>query len=327
METIPVRLYEKIEAQAIPGQTITVTLPWVTMGVTSLSQRHLGIPNVYAWINAREFSFIQARLPSSLEPVEDFGKNTLARLFLRSQQKHIRNLAARIGEQHDANLSRAWFRSQAANICLFPSWFVPWYKGQLPNTVMTGFPLFSRPGREALDDGMNIFLQAGEGPVVFYNASWRSDLADYFRAAAQACSDLGVRGVFLSRDPAAKNFASETILVRDYADFAALLPQSSAIVHHGGLGTVAAALASGTPQLILPWVNDQPFNAKSVVRLGAGLSLSPRKDEGTGEKLRLLLQSEPIKHRCEMYARRLAGGPDYGTAIQKLESIHASTVR
>jgi UDP:flavonoid glycosyltransferase YjiC (YdhE family) len=42
------------------------------------------------------------------------------------------------------------------------------------------------------------------------------------------------------------------------------------VVHHGGISTVAKALAAGTPQLILPFAFDQMDNALRVKRLGAG---------------------------------------------------------
>jgi UDP:flavonoid glycosyltransferase YjiC (YdhE family) len=54
-----------------------------------------------------------------------------------------------------------------------------------------------------------------------------------------------------------------------------LLPHCAALVHHGGVGTVARALHAGIPQLILPLSWDQPDNAVRVKRLGVGDSLRP----------------------------------------------------
>jgi rhamnosyltransferase subunit B len=54
------------------------------------------------------------------------------------------------------------------------------------------------------------------------------------------------------------------------------LPLCAAVVHHGGIGTTARALAAGTPQLVLPLAWDQPDNAARVCRLGAGRSLGGR---------------------------------------------------
>lgn len=51
-----------------------------------------------------------------------------------------------------------------------------------------------------------------------------------------------------------------------------LLPTCAAIVHQGGAGTMMTALACGVPQLILPQVSDQHFNAERLALSGAGTS-------------------------------------------------------
>jgi UDP:flavonoid glycosyltransferase YjiC (YdhE family) len=58
-----------------------------------------------------------------------------------------------------------------------------------------------------------------------------------------------------------------------YADHDQLLPNTDAVVTHGGLGTTLRALAHGKPLLLLPLGRDQHFNAGRVVELGAGISM------------------------------------------------------
>lgn len=50
-----------------------------------------------------------------------------------------------------------------------------------------------------------------------------------------------------------------------------LLPSCRAIISQGGAGTLMTALAAGVPQLVLPQVSDQHFNAERLVATGAGL--------------------------------------------------------
>jgi UDP:flavonoid glycosyltransferase YjiC (YdhE family) len=45
------------------------------------------------------------------------------------------------------------------------------------------------------------------------------------------------------------------------------------LVHHGGIGTVAQALAAGIPQLGVPLSHDQFDNTARLMRLGVGRSL------------------------------------------------------
>jgi UDP:flavonoid glycosyltransferase YjiC (YdhE family) len=45
----------------------------------------------------------------------------------------------------------------------------------------------------------------------------------------------------------------------------------AAVVHHGGMGTTAAALRAGIPEVIIPLGGDQLFWAKRVEQLGVGI--------------------------------------------------------
>jgi UDP:flavonoid glycosyltransferase YjiC (YdhE family) len=79
-------------------------------------------------------------------------------------------------------------------------------------------------------------------------------------------------------------------------------------VHHGGVGTVAQALAAGVPQLIMPLAHDQHDNAERVRRLGVGDALAPRKFTGAAvsRKLAALLDSSAVANNCRAIAARLA---------------------
>ena len=59
-----------------------------------------------------------------------------------------------------------------------------------------------------------------------------------------------------------------TLLVISSAPHDWLFPHMRCVVHHGGIGTCAAALRAGVPQVICPFMLDQPHNARSMQRLG-----------------------------------------------------------
>mmetsp|Transcript_47330 Transcript_47330/g.110476 ORF Transcript_47330/g.110476 Transcript_47330/m.110476 type:complete len:603 (+) Transcript_47330:239-2047(+) len=54
-----------------------------------------------------------------------------------------------------------------------------------------------------------------------------------------------------------------------------LLPQVSAVVHHGGAGTTAAGLRAGKPTLVCPFFGDQFFWGEQVRRAGVGPAPCP----------------------------------------------------
>ncbi len=68
---------------------------------------------------------------------------------------------------------------------------------------------------------------------------------------------------------------SERLLILDEVNHRLLFPLTGGIVHHGGAGTTAEALAAGIPQLILPFSADQPFWADRIYK--AGVSVKPVK--------------------------------------------------
>lgn len=76
---------------------------------------------------------------------------------------------------------------------------------------------------------------------------------------------------------AAAEHGVELFVVGD-VDYQALFPHMAAIVHHGGAGTTGTAFAAGRPQVVCPFVADQPFWGRVAHARGvAPMPLSQRK--------------------------------------------------
>ena len=60
---------------------------------------------------------------------------------------------------------------------------------------------------------------------------------------------------------------------RGAGHFGPVMPHTTVMVCHGGFGTVRAGLAAGVPMVVLPLFADQPYNARRVADLGAGIAL------------------------------------------------------
>jgi sterol 3beta-glucosyltransferase len=69
-----------------------------------------------------------------------------------------------------------------------------------------------------------------------------------------------------------------------------LFPRVAAAVHHGGAGTVAAALRAGVPSVLVPFMADQPFWARRVFARGAAPAPIPRQ-RLTAERLAAAVRS------------------------------------
>jgi UDP:flavonoid glycosyltransferase YjiC (YdhE family) len=192
-----------------------------------------------------------------------------------------------------------WWLSPELVIGLFPSWYAAPQPDWPRQLRLTGFGRFDGVKSELPDD-LKEFCESGSPPVAFTLGTGMAHAAWFFRSASATCMNLGVRGLLLTRytelvpgnlPPSVRHWA--------FAPFRQILPLCSAVVHHGGVGTTAAALEAACPQLILPLAWDQPDNAARVTRLGVGITLRSRQ-RTTGHMTRALarLLTSEMRVRC-----------------------------
>jgi len=138
-------------------------------------------------------------------------------------------------------------------------------------TVLCGFPRYDgAPPDARTRDELEAFLAAGEPPLVVGLGSSAVMVAgDFWRAAIAASERLGQRAILLTGTPPEQLGAvPPTVKVFEYLPYSMVFPRALAIVHSGGIGTLAQALAAGRPQLIVPVAFDQPDNARRTSALG-----------------------------------------------------------
>jgi UDP:flavonoid glycosyltransferase YjiC (YdhE family) len=107
-----------------------------------------------------------------------------------------------------------------------------------------------------------------------------------------------------------------------YADHDRLLPQTDAVITHGGLGTTLRALAHGKPLLLLPLGRDQQFNAGRVAGLGAGISMPAESSPAEiAHALVELLAQPPFRAAAEDAAAAIARDKPDETAAAALTGL------
>jgi rhamnosyltransferase subunit B len=150
-------------------------------------------------------------------------------------------------------------------------------------TWIVGFANFdSEDGLAArLHPALAAFLDAGPAPLVFSLGSLIvNSPGTFYRESLGAARILNRRAVLLVGEEALGDFAhfgSPEVFVSAYVPHSLLFPRAAAIVHHGGIGTLAQALRSGRPQLIVPYFADQLDNAARAATLGVARVSSPRR--------------------------------------------------
>ncbi len=115
-------------------------------------------------------------------------------------------------------------------------------------------------------------------PLVYVTLGTVNNQVPVLRSVAEAVWSSDVRllvTVGRGVDPAALGPVPRGVRVQTWVPQAAVLPRCSAVVSHGGSGTLLATAALGLPQVALPQAADQFRNAQGLVRAGAGLALHP----------------------------------------------------
>jgi UDP:flavonoid glycosyltransferase YjiC (YdhE family) len=192
---------------------------------------------------------------------------------------------------------KSWINSPRRVIAMFPEWFGPRQPDWPERLDHASFPLWDDPAGDHIDAGLEAFLGSGSPPVVATPGSANRHAAPFFAAIAAALRQLDRRGLFLTGFPEQlPPDLPDTIIARSYAPFSEVLPRSAALVHHGGIGTLAQGFAVGIPHLVMPMAFDQPDNALRAARHGVARWLPPKKftAERVTQTLGELLESKTV---------------------------------
>ncbi|WP_026928810.1 glycosyltransferase [Glycomyces tenuis] len=114
------------------------------------------------------------------------------------------------------------------------------------------------------------FLDQGEPPVYIGFGSAVGRHPEKLTGTVLEALRLTGRRVIIATGWGALKASTEDkdVLFVDAVPHDWLLPRTAMAVHHGGVGTVAAAMRAGIPQIIKPFIGDQPFWARRVHALG-----------------------------------------------------------
>jgi UDP:flavonoid glycosyltransferase YjiC (YdhE family) len=98
-------------------------------------------------------------------------------------------------------------------------------------------------------------------------------------------------------------------------------------VVHGGSGSTLGALAAGVPLVVIPLFADQPYNARRVAEVRAGVAVTPNPADipGTIAALRAavedVLEDGSYRDRAEALAAELRAEPPVDAAVPLLQRL------
>lgn len=152
-------------------------------------------------------------------------------------------------------------------------------------------------------------------PCVYLTLGTMFGNAEVFRTVLAGLAGEGVEVVVTvgaDNDPAMLDPVPANTRVERYIPQAQLLPRCSAIVHHGGSGTMYGSLAHGVPQVVLPQGADNFVNGWLLARCGAGETIGPEDltPEAVREAVRLVLKQPSYGDTARRLAAELAALPE-----------------
>jgi rhamnosyltransferase subunit B len=277
--------YRAIVDRYVAGKTVLIFSTLVFGG--RLAQETHGIPAAAVHLSPAVFRSVISPPRTRPMPVADWQPVWFKRMIYwlvdrcildRHLAPPINRFRASLGLGPVGGILKDWIHPPDRVIGLFPEWFAPKAPDWPPQTVLTGFPLYDESDVTSIDAELQRFLDSGDAPIAFTPGSAMRHGTDFFTAAVEACKSLRKRGLLISRheEHLPANLPPEIRHV-NFAPFGQLLPRCCALVHHGGIGTSAQALACGTAQIVMPMAHDQADNGARLERLGVAVAIPAAK--------------------------------------------------
>jgi sterol 3beta-glucosyltransferase len=168
------------------------------------------------------------------------------------------------------------------------------------------------------------FLENGDPPVAISLGAMSLGDEDALESASmfvEAIQQAGIRAIIQGWDSGTKQLTlPSNIYATGALPHSWLLPQCSAMVHHGGYGTTAAGLRAGIPALIA----DQFYWAQQVHRLGVGLLSIPRPKlnrEGLASALKALAHGSELHEAASILGKKIRAENGIIDAVNLIEEM------
>lgn len=172
------------------------------------------------------------------------------------------------------------------------------------------------------------WMPAGDEPFLFMTfgtVAGRSErVRSAYRVLLEAVGSLPVKAL-LTTGPVMPleelGVIPDNIRVEKFVPQVQIMPHTSAVVCHGGSGTLLSTLAMGCPLVVIPLFADQPANARAAEAAGAGLAVFNHHADEIAKAIHAVLTSESIRAGAQNISAELASMHPMSEAIAEIISI------
>ncbi len=219
-----------------------------------------------------------------------------------------------------------WIHSRELVLGLWPDWFAEPASDWPRNTRLTGFPLFDNSSPQPLNEAALQFIKGGPLPIVATFGTAMTCGQKLFQTTVETCTALNLRAILLTSFSEQVPASLPPFIKRfDFLPLSQLLPYSTALVHHGGIGTTSQALCAGVPQIVTPLAHDQFDNAERVRSLGTGVCVPAAKisTKRLTAAFQQTLGKPEIREKAVDISSRFHGQQAFAPLVETLEQFGA----
>lgn len=200
---------------------------------------------------------------------------------------------------------------------------------------ITGYWFLPPPPKWSPEPQLKAFLEAGESPLYVGFGSMLDEnpkeLVDLILTAVSNSTEPPPR-LLLSSGWAnlVPSKLPSNVHVTKAVPHEWLFPQMAAVVHHGGAGTAAAALRSGSPSAAIPYFADQFFWANRVYQQGVGPKPVSRPKLTVNKLASIfseLMQNNIMKQRAADLGKKIQAESGVETAVFHIRQYIEKNIR
>ena len=218
-------------------------------------------------------------------------------------------------------------RPRTPILCAWSPSLIPPSRDWGPHVHITGYYFLPRndaytPPRELKD-----FLDAGSQPVcISFGSMVNKDAEKIDAIIRESLKRTNNRGILLSGWGSTHRESTGDLLYLESAPHDWLLPKCKMLIHHGGAGTTSAALHAGIPQIVIPFMADQPFWGSRVHAVGVAPGPIRVSQLSVKKMVRAMTEAESkaILERAQVTGQRIRGEDGVGEAARLVEAYAAA---
>ncbi len=208
-------------------------------------------------------------------------------------------------------------------LCAWSPSLIPPSSDWSPRVHVTGYYFFPHDDSYTPPNELREFLEAGKPPVcVSFGSMVNKNAEKVDEVICEALRQTNNRGIILSGWGSVKRESTSDLLYLESAPHDWLLPKCKILIHHGGAGTTSAALRAGIPQVVVPFMADQPFWGSRVHAVGVAPKPIRVSQLSVGRLVSAIVEAESknILERTQLTGQMIRSEDGVANAVAWIES-------